>query len=342
MSFLRNVWYAAGWSDELAPDALLARTIADVPVLFYRLADGSAVALLDRCPHRLAPLSLGQRTGNAVRCGYHGLEFGPDGRCVHNPHGPVLSALQVPAYATAERHGLLWVWLGEPAAAAADDIPDLSMVDPDPPTGYFKGYLPTRANHQLLVDNILDLTHADYLHPATLGGGSMTRTTPRVESRGDRVFVQWLAPNERAIPVFRHALPEPDMPTDTYAEVLWYPGGAMHLSTGATAVGAPREAGIVTHAAHIMTPETATTTHYFYAAWRNYATDDADYHAAFEQGVSAAFAGEDKPMIEAQQRRIGVADIMDLKPVLLGIDRASVTARRIFDRLLAAEATSCA
>lgn len=212
------------------------------------------------------------------------------------------------------------------------------MIDPDPPTGYFKGYMPTKASHRLLVDNILDVTHADYLHPTTLGGGSMTRSTPKVETRGDNVFAQWLAPNEKAIPVFRHALPEPGMLTDAYLEVLWYPGGAMHRSTGATAVGALREDGIITHAAHIMTPETEGTTHYFYAAWRNYAINDAKYHAAFESGVRATFETEDKPMIEAQQRRIGAHDIMDLKPALLGTDRASATARRIFDRLLSEEA----
>lgn len=123
MSFLRNIWYAAGWSDEIAADALLARTIADIPILFYRSSSGATVALLDRCPHSFAPLSMGQRDGNLIRCGYHGLMFAPDGRCAHNPHGPVLSALHVPAFATYERHSLVWIWLGKPELAMVDATP---------------------------------------------------------------------------------------------------------------------------------------------------------------------------------------------------------------------------
>ncbi|MCX7676666.1 MAG: Rieske 2Fe-2S domain-containing protein, partial [Alteraurantiacibacter sp.] len=49
----------AGWSEELDAEGFLARRIADRPTVLYRLADGTVAALLDRCPHRFAPLSLG-------------------------------------------------------------------------------------------------------------------------------------------------------------------------------------------------------------------------------------------------------------------------------------------
>jgi phenylpropionate dioxygenase-like ring-hydroxylating dioxygenase large terminal subunit len=38
------------------------------------------------CPHRSAPLHMGKLIGDTVQCGYHGLHFGENGRCVLNPN----------------------------------------------------------------------------------------------------------------------------------------------------------------------------------------------------------------------------------------------------------------
>lgn len=56
--YLLNAWTAVGWSDELAPGQLMARTLAERPVVLFRDAQGQAHALQDRCPHRFAPLSM--------------------------------------------------------------------------------------------------------------------------------------------------------------------------------------------------------------------------------------------------------------------------------------------
>ena len=74
MSFLRNTWYVAAWSGEVGRTCL-ARKILGEPVMLYRTAAGKPVALLDRCPHRLLPLSLGTLQGDTIECGYHGLTF---------------------------------------------------------------------------------------------------------------------------------------------------------------------------------------------------------------------------------------------------------------------------
>jgi len=60
MNWLRNCWYQAGWSSELVSGEPLVRTILGEPILFYRTEDGAAAGLLDRCPHRFAPLSAGR------------------------------------------------------------------------------------------------------------------------------------------------------------------------------------------------------------------------------------------------------------------------------------------
>ena len=83
--FIRNCWYVIAWDHEIVGDALFSRTVLDEPILVYRRTDGGYVALEDRCCHRLAPLSIGRREGDCVRCGYHGLKFDPSGRCIEIP-----------------------------------------------------------------------------------------------------------------------------------------------------------------------------------------------------------------------------------------------------------------
>ena len=83
--FIRNCWYVAAWANELDGGALLARTISGQSMLFYRTNDGAVVAMDDRCCHRFAPLSLGRREGDCIRCMYHGMKFDPSGKCVEVP-----------------------------------------------------------------------------------------------------------------------------------------------------------------------------------------------------------------------------------------------------------------
>ncbi|MBT6532203.1 MAG: Rieske 2Fe-2S domain-containing protein, partial [Marinovum sp.] len=84
MSFVRNAWYVAGWSSDFGNE-LKALTIVDQTLVMFRCADGALVALEDRCPHRQLPLSKGKRIGDTIQCGYHGMTFGRDGKCVRVP-----------------------------------------------------------------------------------------------------------------------------------------------------------------------------------------------------------------------------------------------------------------
>lgn len=49
-AYLQNTWYMAGWSTELAETGSLARTIADMPMLFVRAENGEVAVLRDECP----------------------------------------------------------------------------------------------------------------------------------------------------------------------------------------------------------------------------------------------------------------------------------------------------
>ena len=100
-NWVSNAWYVAGWAHDLEPGRLLAcviivqppagparlwcMDITDHPPALSRKGDGQVVALEDRCCHRFAPLSMGRVERDDLRCMYHGLKFGPDGRCIEIP-----------------------------------------------------------------------------------------------------------------------------------------------------------------------------------------------------------------------------------------------------------------
>jgi len=339
MAFLRNTWYIAAWQDEIAAGALFNRTILNEPILFYRKQDGMVAAIGDRCPHRFAPLHMGKLEGDCVQCPYHGLRFYSSGQCAHNPHGDgtIPKAARVKAYPVAERHLAVWIWMGDPALANPDLIPDYAFLAAAKPTARNTGYLHTKANYELLCDNIMDLSHVDFLHPTTLGGGALSSTRPQVSELGKKVRILWEARNAIAPPGFAVHLPDPQAPADVWTDVIWSAPALMHLSTGVTPAGKSFDEGVSTSNLHMMTPETDTTTHYFYANTRSFVQDDAEFNNMVDRMLIGVFAGEDKPMVEGQQQMMGTADLWSLKPILLQVDAGAVRVRRTLERLIKEE-----
>lgn len=334
--WLRNAWYQFGWVDEIEPGAMISRTILGEPLLVFRDESGALSALTDRCPHRFAPLSAGRVEGGAVRCGYHGLAFDGAGRCVHNPHGAATSAMRVAAFPVVERHTAIWVWTGAAEQADPSLIPDLAFIDETPESATIRGSMPTRANYQLIVDNILDLSHADYIHPTTLGG-MMTDATVKTRERDGRVHTRWEALDcATPPPPFRAQVPPPSN-VDIRIEVEWQAPCLMTLGVSAMPAGVAPSASDEAWTLHSVTPETLTTSHYFYCSTRRTNLDDMGFTAFLRGSIEKAFLEEDKPMLERQQERVGTADLWSLQPVLLSVDNGAVRARRRLQALIEAE-----
>jgi vanillate O-demethylase monooxygenase subunit len=335
--YLRNVWYMAAWADEVDIGKPLARTFLDQPVLLFRTAAGEIRALLDRCPHRFAPLSLGAVSGDRITCLYHGLQFDGSGACVENPHGPITAGLKVRAYPVVEAYRAIWIWTGDPAEADPAKLRDLSFLAEAPETAFNSGYLRGQGHYQLFVDNILDLSHTDFLHPTTLGGGSITRTPAEVEQRADGIIsLSWHPRNEVPTPVLSRRLPEGTR-VDAWTEVEWSAPGIMTMSTGAVPTGTRREDGETSLNVHIMTPETSSTTHYFFASTRDFMLENVEFNEQVRKSRLAIFSTEDAPMIAGQQARMANADFWSLKPNLLSVDKGAVLARRRMEAMIAAE-----
>ncbi len=340
MAFLRNAWYMAAWSDEIPAGELFNRTILGEPVLLYRQENNAIAAIGNRCPHRFAPLSMGKLCDNAVQCPYHGLRFDHTGACVHNPHGDgkIPNAARVKSYPVTERHLAIWIWMGDAELADHSQIPNYQFLSEAKPTARNTGYLYSTCNYQLLCDNIMDLSHVDFLHPTTLGGGALSRVGAKVsELEANRVSIVWEANNEIAPPAFAAHMPDPSALADVWSEVIWSPPSMMHLSAGVTMPQAPRSDGVSSSNLHIMTPETDTTSHYFFANTRSFLQDDGDFNSFIDKILVGVFAEEDKPMVEGQQQLMGTAEFWSLKPLLLPADAGAIRARRILDRMIAAE-----
>lgn len=330
MSFLRNAWYVGAFAEELAPGKMLARRILDTQLLILRGADGTVSAMLDRCPHRFAPLSLGVCDGVQVTCRYHGLAFGRDGKCTYNPHGPT-AGLRVPTWPVCEQDGLVWVWPGEPAASTEVLPPRYAMLDEDEAfVGH--GYLHGKADYRLMTDNILDLSHIEFLHPS-LGTPEVRKAKVEVAELGDRIQVSRSMSGEVLGEGLAYVYGTGTQPVDRTMTVEWAAPSNLVLT-----VAIEREQGRSgSQSLHLFTTETATSTHYFYTASILRKHAGPEQFDAFAAALARVFLTEDKPMIDAQQERIGNRDISELKPALLKIDKAAVLARRKLEHLISLE-----
>ena len=338
MTFVRNSWYMASWAKDLGSDPL-AVTILGEPVVLFRGADGGIGALADICPHRAVPLSMGKVMGDRIACPYHGIELDRGGVCRKNPHiqGPP-DRLRARAYPVAELHGIVWIWPGEAEQASVDIIPDYSWFDSPEQFATGRGYLHIEADYRLVIDNLLDLAHADYIHPNTVGQpGAAEVQQVEVVRDGETISVNTLWPDLPPSALHKQAWDRTER-VDKYLDMKWQPASSLILDLGIMAPGAPRESGIHTPAAHILTPESERSTHYFWAFARDFAKDDAALTERLVDVVGRAFRTEDKPIIEAAQRRIDATGA-PLRNFTKG-DAGSAMVRRELDKLVARERAS--
>ena len=337
MRYLRNTWYVAAWAHELHADQLLARTLLDEPLVLFRDANGKPVVLFDRCPHRFAPLSQGKIIGQSVQCPYHGLQFGVDGRCTHNPHGPVPAAARLKTYPLLERHGAVWIWMGNAGKADASALADFSVVADAANYAIVRGALRVGANYELITDNLLDLSHAQFLHPLLGNTDSSERAIFKSRIDGNTVWSLTDMPNEPITRLFQMMWTGPSTIGDRRVHMRWDAPSNMLLDVGFTECGRPTNEGPTMFSAHLLTPETEHSTHYFWVAARDAKRDDATLGEKIRIGIDTAFRNEDAPVIAACQQRMGTTDLMSLNPLLLKSDAAAVSARRVLAKLIEKE-----
>jgi phenylpropionate dioxygenase-like ring-hydroxylating dioxygenase large terminal subunit len=337
MLFLRNAWYVVGWAENLAPGPSRIKVLGE-SVALYRRQNGDAVALADRCPHRSASLGDGGIVDDVLQCPYHGLRFDANGMCVHNPHGngSIPPRARVKKYPLVERHHALWIWMGETANANPDLIPDFSLYD-GPNLVSSRGYLRINANYELINDNLLDLSHAAFIHPFLTNEGYASRSRSEVKQEGTTVWSYLWNDNEPLTPLFRMVWDGEGDRCDMRAHMRWTAPSALLLDVGVTNVGAAPEAGPALPSAHLLTPESETSTHYFWMVGRNRRREDRELGDAIHAGIQRTFVTEDEPMIARVAENMGGAEFWSLRPAILPGDAAALRARRMLEELIANE-----
>ena len=334
---LRNHWYVAAQPAEVGRHPLGRRLCGDAVVL-YRREDGSVVALQDQCPHRKYALSKGRVEGDEIRCLYHGLKFDGSGACTFIPgQDRIPPSLRARTYPTAEKHGWVWIWMGSADDAQEADIPDFSLnVDPRWRAVY--GYLRIESDYRLILDNFLDLTHVGYVHVGTIGNAPVSAAPMEVFPSADRVRFTRLIADVPPPPTFVKAVGF-STNIDRSQDATFLPPANFLNDIRAVPAGTNDDArGLRFVVNNTLTPETERSTHYHFAAVRwNLISDDMAENEAIRQRISQlrrfAFADQDAPIIEMQQRRID-ASREPLRPMLLSVDVGAVRCQRVLKQLL--------
>ncbi len=339
--FIKNTWYVACTSDEIQ-EKPLGRTICGEKIVFYRGHENKACAVEDFCPHRGAPLSLGfVENGNLV-CGYHGLNMGNDGKVASMPSQRVRGFPCNKTYAVIEKYGFIWVWPGEQSLATEDALPVLEWAD-NPEWAYGGGITHIKCNYQLMIDNLMDLTHETYVHANSIGQKEIDENLPVTKVDGDHIITERHMENVSAPPFWRMALRgnnlADEVPVDRWQISHFSAPSNVYLEVGVAHAGlggyhAPKESKVYAHVIHHITPETENSHWYFWGMARHFSPENEQLTDDISNGLRIIF-GEDLEMLERQQQNI--QENPDRKLLMLNIDAGGVQSRKVIDRLLSQE-----
>ncbi|WP_026927702.1 Rieske 2Fe-2S domain-containing protein [Granulicoccus phenolivorans] len=186
---LRNRWYPILPSRMVATGDMVPVKRLNVDWVLFRDAKGQVHMLEDRCPHRSAPLSVGQHLGDRIACLYHGVQV--------NGEGTVVSVPGMPGCALEGRQATLSLKVVEACDTifafvplTADDEPTEFVLPDrlaDEENSWFLNYAEWAGPWRFYMDNVLDPMHGAFLHRSShsmFGGDTSARFRIRETDRG--------------------------------------------------------------------------------------------------------------------------------------------------------------
>ncbi len=335
----RNAWYPLTWSRNVTRALARHRLLGD-DLVVYRSEAGAPIALDDMCPHRLAPLSMGKLRGDAVECGYHGMTFAPNGRCIRIPGQPVIPpSARVSSYPLHEKMGLVWIWPGDPDRADPAQIYDLPQYNQPGWHAAHGDALRIEANYLNLADNLCDPAHVSFVHLSTLGNSSSEEIPVEHTVSDSGVLVWRWIKDAPPIPLFaKYGNFRGNVDRWHYYDYVAPCSAVIDFgSADAHTIRNPedRDRGLRIFACHFITPvdDHSCIDHWLHV--RNFAADDADVDQRLHADFRIAF-NEDKEILER------IEAVERAKPnarrIRLGIDAAPQRMRRIVERMVAGDA----
>jgi phenylpropionate dioxygenase-like ring-hydroxylating dioxygenase large terminal subunit len=348
--FLRNCWYAAGFSGDFT-HALTARTFLGEAVVVFRTQEGTPIALEDRCAHRRLPLSMGRLDGDRVECAYHGLVYDRSGVCIKIPgQASVPQGARVRSYPVLDRHTYLWIWMGDPRFADPALIPDYGAIDEaGERTSRIRLHLD--GNYLLTVDNLLDLSHLAYVHATTTGSPALAEEAVVKTMRvGDAVLIKRWQRNIEPSPTFRQFGGFKGR-VNLWQVSEYRAPCYVRVSYGSCDADMPvnEEDDIWSHGAwgfkvlHGLIPETERTTHQFRTVTIHPSQADAAAITEFKRQCDQII-NEDRPIFAIQQAALDAdprgLSAWDLRSTAaIRADQGLLQARRLLQQRLETEAS---
>jgi len=338
--FVNNAWYVAGWSSEFG-ESLQRVTIVNQHLVMYRTSSNAVVALEDRCPHRLLPLSKGKRIGDDIQCGYHGMTFNCSGTCVRIPgQDNVPSTAYVDAYSVIEKNNIVFVWMGDPALADESAVFDMPEFASDDWHAHQGDALHLQANYLNVAENLVDPAHVSFVHPTTLGNAASENVPVHVDTNGD-VLVAWRWIRDAEPVGFFKQFGNFKGHVDRWHYYYLHVPSIAVIDFGSADAKlqlpeADRDKGVRIFALHFLTP---VNEHYTIDRWmhiRNAAVGDEEASEQMDAMFRIAF-DEDKAILEAIEEQEQLAQ--KRKPIRLGIDKGPTVYRRRIRDLLESEST---
>ena len=190
---LPDQWFIVATSAQLKRKPLPV-TLQGVPLVLFRNEAGQAAALLDRCPHRNVPLSLGRVQHGELECAYHGWRFDGSGACraipslVGSPEG---KARRAPSYPTLEQEGMVWVY-STPDVEPTSTPYRFPLLD-RPGYSHARQVVDSGATVYATAENALDVPHTAFLHRGLFRSESRGITiTAVVRRQADRVEAEYV------------------------------------------------------------------------------------------------------------------------------------------------------
>ena len=191
---IRDDWYVVAIAADLR-DGPLAVELLGTPIVVFRSGSGIG-ALLDRCPHRNVPLSLGRVRKKNLECGYHGWQFDSSGQCQHIPGlcggGDLNKASRnASSYAAREADGFIWVYATPDTEPVREPFSFPHLDDSRYST--VRHVVDLEGTMHAAAENALDVPHTAFLHRGLFRSeASRKRIGVEVRRYGDRVEAEYI------------------------------------------------------------------------------------------------------------------------------------------------------
>ena len=297
---IKNSWYVLDWSTEIGP-MLKNRMIVNQDLVYFRTKNGTVSVLQNRCAHRCFPLHRSTLHENdTIQCGYHGLTYNTEGKCVQIPSALDLnpSFISIHKYPVVEKSPMVWVWPGDPEKADPKLIPDYGWINEEK-WGYGSGFYHVKGNYLAIHENLMDITHFQYLHGAALGTPKHAESKIKVTVKGNTVDNYRINEGEPVPDLHRDATGLKDAPITRHAHSTFISPGfhnavALFEDKQGTNDGRTEYSPRILH---FITPETQYTSLYWWMFARDFAAPNEELDQWYSDITGKVFE-EDKDAIE--------------------------------------------